>query len=284
MKRFVGSLILFSLLPAVSVVAWVVFVMWIDGHAYHHGLLAPQGCNTLLCDDSQTRDGVNPEHFPGLFNCSASATTLDQNLLRLSDVLSRNPDRFKCVLLDIGVMQWTYDPSVPLSRLQAQRVHFPVHIRHRGRGPRPLGNIVALVRDVLLARKFNEFRKTVLRGRGWRSPSSGGFARKRAQGLVDPSLREVAMADAKRKVDEVNENARVLPEEPMFGVLREKIAMVRARSRTDSACDAGVGDIPASVARGCRAEFPRFVVQAGEEGECPPCGLPGSLHGGLHVA
>jgi len=232
MKRFISYATLFLILPAALGVAWTAFVVTADYRSYTGALAAPQGARIAVCGDSQTKDALDPSLIPGLFNFSTAATTCDQDLLRLADLMAANRGRFRYVLLDVSPLKTGYSAERHVSELNAARVHALLHIYHLSVNRRDLGSVGALWRDVVCTRKFNEFRKSILRGRPWRSSMAGAFDPDKAKGFLDPKYREKAMADAKEKADRLNKRDPAVPSLPIFGVLAESVGLVRAAGAT----------------------------------------------------
>lgn len=228
MKRFVCRLMWFLSIPAALSVAWLSFVVATDRASYVRSLAAPDGVDVLVCGDSQTKDALDPAVFTRLFNFSNAASSPDQNLLRLKDVLARNPGRFKYVLVDASPLKLEYDPRKPVSETAASRVHFLIHLYHLGENIRPIGSYAALVRDVLFTRKFNEYRKALLRRKPWRSSLAGGFDPDKTRGFVEAKYREKAMADVAEKAARINMVPGIDATSRYFDVLAEEVAAVRA--------------------------------------------------------
>ena len=174
MKRFVFRLLLFLSIPVLLLGGWTVFVVVMDRQSYVAALALPPGCDVAVCADSQTRDGLNPAFMPELYNFSTAATHPDQNLMRLKDLLVRNPGRLRYVLLDVTPIHVGFDErTAPLSEAGSARVHALLHAYHWRTAVRPVGSAAALFRDVILVRKFNEMRKALKRKVPYRSPLAG---------------------------------------------------------------------------------------------------------------
>ena len=232
MKKFISYSVLFLALPAVLGVAWTVFVVTADYRSYTGALAAPQGATIAVCGDSQTKDALDPALIPGLFNFSTAATTCDQDLLRLSDLLAANRGRFKYVLLEVSPLKIGYSTEKPVSELNAARVHALLHFYHLPVNRRDIGSVGALWRDVVCTRKFNEFRKSILRGRPWRSSMAGAFDPDKEKGFLNPKFRAKALSDAKEKADRLNKRPSASSSLPIFGVLAESVGLVRAAGAT----------------------------------------------------
>ena len=228
MKKFLTALCLFLLLPAVVGVAWTVFVVVMDYRSYTQSLKMPAGTTIAVCGDSQTKDALDPSRIPGLFNFSTAATTCDQDLLRLSDLLVVNRGRLSYVLLDISPLKVGYSLERPVSELNAARVHALLHVYHLPVNRRALGSVGALWRDVVCTRKYNEFRKSILRGRPWRSSMAGAFGPDKAQGFLNPKYRDIALKDVVEKADRVNRRTAASIDLPIFDILAESVGLVRA--------------------------------------------------------
>lgn len=229
MKRFLKRLLMFALVVFVPAALWVALVVALDRSSYVSSLKIPEGASTVVCGDSQTKDALDPAHIPGFFNFSNAASLHDQNMLRLKDLFLANPGKVKVVLVDASPLKLGYDPAKPVSDTEAARVHFLIHVYHLGEGVRPVGSWTKLVRDVLFTRKFNEFRKSILRGKRWRSSLAGGFDPDKTHGFSNPRYRERAMADVKDKAERVNSLPPADGNELLFGVLEAQIDLVRAQ-------------------------------------------------------
>jgi hypothetical protein len=228
MTKFISNAFLFLSLPAILGVAWTTFVVVADYRSYTGALAAPPEATVAVCGDSQTKDALDPALVPGLFNFSTAATTCDQDFLRLADLLAANRGRFKYVILDVSPLKIGYSTEKPVSSLNAARVHALLHFYHLTANRRDIGSIGALWRDVVCTRKFNEFRKSILRGRPWRSSMAGAFAPDKEKGFLNPKYRAKALADAKEKAGRVNRRPPASPAIPLFGLLAESVGLVRA--------------------------------------------------------
>jgi len=227
MKRFLKNFALFLSLPAVLGAAWTVFVVAMDYASYTGALAAPDGATVAVCGDSQTKDALDPSVVSGLFNFSTAATTCDQDLLRLADLLKANPGRFKQVLVDVSPLEVGYSAQRPVSELNSARVHALIHFYRLSSNRRPIGSVVAIWRDVVCVRKYNEFRKAILRGKPWRSSMAGGFSPDSTKGFLDPKYAGKALADAKEKAGRVNRRPPATLDLPLFANLAEAVEMVR---------------------------------------------------------
>ena len=227
MKRFLLKLFLFLTPPAILGGGWTVFVAAADYRSYSSALAAPDGAEVLVCGDSQTKDALDPSIVPRLFNFSTAATTCDQDFMRLCDLLEANRGKFKYVLLDVSPLKIGYNPSRPVSELNAARVHALLHLYHISSNARPFGSLGALWRDVICIRKFNEFRKALLRGKPWRSSMAGAFAPDKAKGFLDPKFRTKALADIEEKAMRVNSRPPADESLPLFDILGKSIGIVR---------------------------------------------------------
>ena len=237
MKRFLVRTFLFLSVPVLLGVAWTVYVVWMDYASYTRALVLPEETTVAVCGDSQTKDALDPAHIPGLANFSTAATTCDQDLLRLFDLLVANRGRLRYVLLDVSPLKIGYmeetsstppSPPRPVSELNAARVHALLHVYHLTENRRPFGSVGALWRDVICVRKYNEFRKSVLRGKKWRSSMAGAFDPDKAQGFLNPKFRAKALADVDAKADRVNRRPPAQVGLPLFAVLVEAVGLVRA--------------------------------------------------------
>lgn len=237
MKRFLLRALLFMSVPTVLAVAWTAFVVGMDYLSYTRALRLPAGTTAVVCGDSQTKDALDPARIEGLANFSTAATTPDQDLMRLLDLLVANKGRIRHVFLDVSPLKVGYmeeacatppRPPKPVSELGATRVHALLHFYHLTENRRPLGSLGALWRDVVCVRKYNEFRKAILRGRKWRSSMAGAFDPDPVRGFAEPKLRAKAMADVLEKADRVNSRPPATVGIPLVAALVESAGMVRA--------------------------------------------------------
>ena len=229
MKKFLFRLFLFFWVPVLLAIAWTVFVVVCDCRSYRAALEVPDGTAVVVCGDSQTKDSLDPALFPGFFNFSTAATTCDQDLLRLEDLLSANKGRIKYVLLDVSPLKIGYTPDRPVSELNAARVHLLLHVYHLWENRRPFGSVGELYRDVVFTRKYNEFRKSMLRGKPWRSSMAGGFDPDKAAGFLNPKFRAKAESDLKEKASRVNDREPLEMDAHLLDILAESVALVRAK-------------------------------------------------------
>lgn len=227
-KKFLFSILVFFSLPVLLGVGWTIFVVLMDWRSYSCALTMPEGTTVAVCGDSQTKDALDPALVPGLFNFSTAATTCDQDLLRLLDLLVRNRGRVKYVLLDVSPLKIGYSTKKPVSELNSARVHALLYFYHLLDMRRSMGSIGAIWRDVVCTRKYNEFRKSILRGKTWRSSMAGGFDPEMAQGFLSPKFRARALADVADKAARVNTRAEANVQLPLFSVLAESAGLVRA--------------------------------------------------------
>lgn len=228
MRRFLKRLFLFAAFPAAVAAAWTTFVVAMDRRSYVRALPLAEGETMVVCGDSQTKDALDPARIPGLRNFSTAATTCDQDAMRLADVLEANPGRIRCVLIDVSPLKIGSSLARPVSELNASRVHSLLHFYHFRDNRRPFGSVLALWRDVVFTRKFNEFRKAILRRRPWKSSLVGGFDPAPQKGFLDKKTAALAYADVKSKADRVNGCPPATPGLLLFRVLEEQVARVRA--------------------------------------------------------
>jgi len=231
-RKFLLKLLVVASFPCVGMLLWCVFVIALDYRSYHSLIVLPDCCRIVICGNSQSRDALNPLFFPLLHNCSAAATTEDQNLLRLKDVLDANTgnDSLQYVLIDVNCKMIGQDErSVPLSDGGPERVHALLHFYHMRDSKRPLGSITRLVRDVVILRKFSELRKTIMKGRAYRSPLAGGFSRVQTCGFLEHP--EKAESDAKQKADAFNSTNPFDCSTRLAEILRASCLLVREYGR-----------------------------------------------------
>ncbi len=237
MQRFLTRIFLFAAFPLLLGVAWTAYVVFMDYRSYTAALKLPDGTTVAVCGDSQTKDALDPALIPSFANFSTAATTCDQDILRLSDLLVANLGKLKYMLLDISPLKVGYmdetlqnppRPPRPVSELNAGRVHSLLHFYHITKNRRPLGSIGAIWRDVVCVRKYNEFRKSILRGKKWRSSMAGAFDPGKERGFLEPRYRERAMSDTREKADRVNRRDPARLELPIFSILSESAGLVRA--------------------------------------------------------
>ena len=228
MRRFLKRFFLFAAFPAVVAVVWTTFVVVMDRRSYVRALPLAEGETVVVCGDSHTKDALDPARIPGLRNFSTAATTCDQDAMRLADVLAANPGKVRRVLLDVSPIKIGSDLSRPVSELHAARVHALIHVYHFRDNRRPFGSVLALWRDVIFTRKFNEFRKSILRGKRWRSSMVGGFAPDRHRGFLEKKTAALALKDVAEKAARVNGHPPATPGLPLFGILEEQVERVRA--------------------------------------------------------
>lgn len=237
MQRFLTRMFLFAAVPLSLGVAWTAYVVFMDYRSYTAALKLPEGTVIAVCGDSQTKDALDPALIPAFANFSTAATTCDQDILRLSDLLVTNPGKLKYMLLDVSPLKVGYmdetlrkppQPPKPVSELNAGRVHSLLHFYHITRNRRPLGSIGAIWRDVVCVRKYNEFRKSILRGKKWRSSMAGAFDPGKEKGFLDARYRERAMSDVLEKAERVNRRDPARLDLPIFSILSESAGLVRA--------------------------------------------------------
>lgn len=232
MRRFLKRLFLFASIPATVAVAWTAFVVAMDRHSYVKALQMAEGETVLVCGDSQTKDALDPAAIKGLRNFSTAATTCDQDAMRLSDMLDANEGKVRYVLLDASPLKIGYDVSTPVSELNAARVHMLLHVYHLRDGRRPFGSVLALWRDVVFTRKFNEFRKSIIRRKPWRSSMAGGFDPSKESGFSSRKHANLAWADVADKAKRLNSRPPASAGLQFFANLEEQVALVRSHGAT----------------------------------------------------
>ena len=237
MKRFLVRMLLFVSLPLALGIVWTAYVVAMDYSSYTRALKLPTGTTAVVCGDSQTKDALDPDLIPGFANFSTAATTCDQDLLRLHDLLVANRGRLRYVFLDVSPLKVGYlkemledppKPPKPVSELNSGRVHALLHFYHLTENRRPLGSVGAIWRDVVCVRKYNEFRKSILRGKKWRSSMAGAFDPDKEQGFLNPKFRDRAMRDVMDKAERVNVRPPATVGLPQFSILVEAAGLVRA--------------------------------------------------------
>ena len=227
MKRFVGRVLLLLSFPVLLLGSWTAFVVCVDRRSYLKSLEVPSGCDVVVCSDSQTRDGLDPAFMTNLFNFSTAATHPDQNLMRLRDLLARNPGRIRHVLIDVTPIHVGFDERVsPLSDAGSARVHALLHLYHWHDSERPLGSAALLFRDVVLVRKFNEMRKSLRRKYPYRSSLAGGFYSAKTCGFSE--FPEKAEADLAEKARRFNAKQPLSTSSRLMDLMRESAKVVRA--------------------------------------------------------
>lgn len=230
-RYFIFRVLTLLSIPASIALAWIAFVVTLDLRSYRSSLGVPEGRDVWVCGDSQSRDGLDPSIFGRLHNFSTAAAAVDQNLLRLRDLLAANPGRRGYVLIDVTPVQLGFDErEVPLSECGPERVHALLHFYHFGEGSRPIGSVVRLVRDVLIVRKFTEVRKSVFKGRAYMSQLVGCFFSPPTAGFIDH--REKCFRDMRGKADAFNANAPFSEDSRLAEVLREEAEEVRRAGMT----------------------------------------------------
>ena len=226
MTRFIFRIAAFLAIPCALVTVWTLVVVSLDRRSYIESLEVPDGQDVAVCSDSQTRDGLNPEFMPRLYNFSAAAAQPDQNLLRLKDLMARNRGRLRYVLLDVTPIHVGFDErDKPLSSAESARVHALLHVYHWHDAARPLGSIGLLFRDVILDRKFNELRKTLKRKLPYRSSLAGGFCAVKSAGFIEQPKK--ANADLAEKVRRFNVKAPWSENSRIADIMRESVKCIR---------------------------------------------------------
>ena len=226
MTRFIARLSVFLSIPLAVAAAWTLLVLCLDRRSYEASLIVPDGRDVTVCSDSQTHDGLNPEFMPRLYNFSTAAAQPDQNLLRLKDLMARNRGRLKYVILDVSPAYLGFDERVlPLSSAGSARVHALLHFYHWRTTTRPFGSVMALVRDVILVRKFHELRKTLKRKQPYRSSLAGGFCAVKTAGFIECTDR--ANADMGEKAQSFNMKEPWCGESHGADIIRESVKCVR---------------------------------------------------------
>ena len=226
MRRFISRLLVFIGVPIAIVTIWTVFVITIDRRSYISALHVPEGCDIVVCSDSQTQSALDPAFMPSLYNFSSAASHPDQNLLRLQDLLAHNAGRIRTVLIDVTPLHVGFDErNAPLSEAGSARVHALLHLYHRQDVKRPWGDVLMLFRDVMLDRKFNELRKTLRRKRKYRSSLAGGFYAVKSAAFSDNPGK--AAKDVSEKAQRINARPVMKATDRIVEILLESVDAVR---------------------------------------------------------
>ena len=226
MRRFALRMLIFMAVPIAIGTIWTAFVITIDRRSYISALHVPDGCDIVVCSDSQAQSALDPAFMPRLYNFSAAASHPDQNLLRLKDLLAHNAGRVRTVLIDVTPLHVGFDErNAPLSEAGSARVHALLHLYHWKDVKRPWGDVLMLFRDVMLDRKFNELRKALRRKHKYRSSLAGGFYAVNAAAFADSP--EKAAKDVSRKAQSINARPVMKESDRIVEIILESADAVR---------------------------------------------------------
>ncbi len=92
------------------------YIALIEKNAYNRELEMPDDKDIVVCGDSQTAYSLNPEYWEGLFNYGLQGLLPWQRYLVVSDILHKNPNKVKYLILDAVPYQMCQPPD-PSSNL-----------------------------------------------------------------------------------------------------------------------------------------------------------------------
>ena len=179
MKKFVRSAALFSLVVFGVIGGFCVVEVWAEVVHYRAELKAPADATVFVCGDSRTEVGLNPEHWPGLFNFSVSGRTLDQTYLTAQDIVSANPGRFKQMIVDVSPECASWDYGLPIGEMTGVSPEFYLlYVLHSSERLRGWKGLFGVFRDVMVNERVKLVWRALRGRRAFRSSLASGYKNK----------------------------------------------------------------------------------------------------------
>ena len=177
MKKFLKKMFLYVGITSILIGGWALCILICEIYAYQKQIKLPETAEYVLVGDSQTAYGINPEFWPGLFNFSKEATSLDQCYMKVLDLCSANPGRIKRLILDVSLLKYTAGEGGYHEMMHFDKPHpqFFINLLHWRENTRSLDGVCMMFRDVLMCGRSKFFWR-VLRGKkAWSSLFGGGY-------------------------------------------------------------------------------------------------------------
>lgn len=175
MKRFILKVTAFSSFIVLVFGGVCLLEIKSEVKAYRREIIAPAGSVVLVCNDSQTAMGLDPEVCKGLFNFSANGRTLDQTMLMLPDILQANPNVLKTVVIDISPATTVVDYGKSLSEIGFQAKYWLIHYLHYRKNVRSMRGGLKVVRDNMVGRRLRHFSRAMRGKIPFKSSLIGGY-------------------------------------------------------------------------------------------------------------
>lgn len=197
MKLFLKRTVPFLLAVAAFVAVVVVGVGAVDLRSYYRSLKAPEGTDVLVCNDSQCALGLDPAGFPRMWNKSAVASPCEASYMRLRDILAHNPNRFRCVVIDVSQVHIGMNDRIqPLCCDGRVNDHALLALWNILEYPRRLGSLGGLFTGLFL-KHADDIRSAVRHKKPYLAPICGGYQVMTIAGFKEHP--EAALADLREK-------------------------------------------------------------------------------------
>lgn len=197
MKLFLKRTVSFLLAVAAFVAVVVVGVGAVDLRSYYRSLKAPEGVDVLVCNDSQSARALDPAGFPRMWNKSSVASPCTASYMRLRDALAHNPNRFKCVVIDVSQVHIGMDDRTqPLCCDGQVSDHAILELWNILENPRRPGSFGGLFTGLFL-KHADDLRSALRHGKPYVAPICGGYRATTTAGFKDHP--EAALADLRKK-------------------------------------------------------------------------------------
>ena len=133
--------------------------------AYRREVRPPVGTDVLVCNDSQTGGGIDPDICPRIFNFSANGRAPDQAYMTVLDVLAADTERrIRTVVFDVSPAAAVSSLTCRLAEMGYSAKYWLIHYLHRDANVRDLTGGLVVARDNLAGRRLRHFWRAI-RGR-----------------------------------------------------------------------------------------------------------------------
>lgn len=174
MRKFIVSAALFALIVFGTIGGFCVIEVWAEIVHYRAELKAPKGATVFVCGDSRTEVGLNPEHWPELFNFSLSGRPLDQTYLTAVDILDTNPGVLTTMLIDVSPEEMSHDYAAPVGAMPSGGCLL-LYFLHWHERMRDLTGAFGLFRDIMVENRLKLLRRVMRGKRRFSSSLSSGY-------------------------------------------------------------------------------------------------------------
>lgn len=201
MGRFIIRVLLFATIVTVVIGGICALEIVEEVAAYRREVVAPEGATTLLCNDSQLGNAVDPSIGREFFNFCSHGRTLDQALFVMQDVLDSpdNRGRIRRVIFDVSPASLVWLSGNPVGELDYSGKFYLLHLLHPtlSRCFRDFDGVIRVARDNLVGRRLRHALRSVRGREAFRSSMFGEYTPASEALLVCSPARFAASASAK---------------------------------------------------------------------------------------